>query len=294
VIVFILISQGNAQNIDSASVKESSSQKFQSKLNPQSPVVDSLWESYHEGYLLGNISDKKRLRLDSIQESDISDSVQCILNFSHSKGFVQCSNKTLQWAEQFGKTIGGTITKGADSGMVQIFSAIGMGSVASSGSFIDTCSYNLFLTSGTNSLKIKFKSNPGPKSCLSIIPFQITELVQSISSLPDSMIICTIKNNTFQDSIKEQIGILKKDLEQARTFSRYARPFGAITLLAGVVAGIVTIADVSGHEDFPIAVDNHGKVTKTVTIQHEWTKYHTIWITLSLSAITGGISLLCR
>jgi hypothetical protein len=279
------------------------------------------------------------------------DSQNEVFYLAHNKGFSQCYNNILQWANKYkdkndlalGLVSGSTeMTANSDSGIVKIFIPVPCGAsvdpfyamhppqyahlIRSKNYSYKFERYNLALTSRTDSLKIELQFEPGKdySSCLDTIKGingkwisikkEITELISNLLdsnavipqtndsvlvkqelvklNIPaDSTTIPSIKNNTLLPKYDNN-SITNKHFT-GRTF------FGIVTILAGTIAGIVTIVDGNGGDDKTTATTKGSKTTYTTKKVYErWQGrsgvFYTIDLTLSISVIAAGISLLYK
>ena len=102
--------------------------------------------------------------------------------------------------------------------------------------------------------------------------------------------IDTLLFKAISDSIKikeldEHLSLLVKHLEnQSPNKSRSPNLLGIVAVLSGITAGIIAISDANGTATVPVS--NNQKIT----VNNQWTRYHTIWISLSIRLIAIGIA----
>jgi hypothetical protein len=99
---------------------------------------------------------------------------------------------------------------------------------------------------------------------------------------------------TYKDEQSNEIlGQKNQTINTATNKSVLRNWFGTLTIIAGVVAGIVTIVDANSETKYSIPATQYSPGSEG-SVKNDWTRTHTICISLSIGAIFAGIAELCR
>jgi hypothetical protein len=98
----------------------------------------------------------------------------------------------------------------------------------------------------------------------------------------DTLLFKAISDSVKIKELDERFTLLVKHLENQPP--KKPNLLGIVTVLSGITAGIITIADANGTTSVPISN------SQKITVNNQWTRYHTIWISLSIGLIAIGIA----